>query len=126
MHLVPVERRDRRILDDERVCRAIAAVGDPAKVKDWADRFAMLGDPRRLALLLSIAHAGPISVSDLTVAADMNDTAVSQALRLLRASGTVSACRDGRVMRYELVDEDVRRLLGNVTGESAQTPKASS
>jgi DNA-binding transcriptional ArsR family regulator len=44
----------------------------------------------------------------------MNDTTVSQALRLLRASGTVIARRDGRIVRYELADEVIRQLLGDV------------
>jgi DNA-binding transcriptional ArsR family regulator len=114
MHLVPVERRTRRILEEERVCKAIDAVGEPANVTAWASRFAQLGDPSRLALLLSIAQAGPISVTDLAVATDMNDTTVSQALRLLRASGTVVARRDGRIIRYELADEQIARLLKHV------------
>ncbi len=114
MHLVPVERRNRRVLDDERVCRAIAALGEPDNVATWAARFAVVGDPSRLTLLICIARAGPISVTDLAMAADMNDTAVSQALRLLRASGIVTAQRDGRIVRYELVDRRIGDLLDNV------------
>ena len=114
MHLVPLERRSRRILEEERVCQAIDAVGDPADVAVWASRFALLGDPSRLSLLLAIAEAGPISVTDLAVATDMNDTTVSQALRLLRAAGTVVARRDGRINRYELADEQIGELLKQV------------
>ena len=35
----------------------------------------------------------------------MRDTSVSQALRLLRANGIVTAHREGRVVRYTLADE---------------------
>jgi DNA-binding transcriptional ArsR family regulator len=49
------------------------------------------------------------------VAADMNDTTVSQALRLLRASGTVVARRDGRIIRYELADDQIAHLLKHVS-----------
>src|SRR3984957_19072101 len=115
MHRVPPERQHRRILESEKVCEAIDAVGDVAELRVWADRFNLLGDPSRLALLLAIAEAGPISVTDLAVAADMNDTTVSQALRLLRASGTVIARRDGRIIRYELADDQIGRLLKHVT-----------
>jgi Predicted transcriptional regulators len=97
MHLVPPERAHRRIIDDHRVCEAIAGVGDSRDVRTWAARFAALSDPARLTLLLCIHAAGPICVSDLAVAADMNDTAVSQSLRLLRSEGIVTAHRDGRV-----------------------------
>jgi DNA-binding transcriptional ArsR family regulator len=114
VHLVPTERRNRRVLDDERVCRAIAALGEPSNIAAWAERFAVVGDPSRLALLICIARAGPISVTDLATAADMNDTTVSQALRLLRASGIVTPHRDGRIVRYELADTRIGELLENV------------
>jgi ArsR family transcriptional regulator, lead/cadmium/zinc/bismuth-responsive transcriptional repressor len=110
VHLLPTERRDRRVLEAERVCEAIDAVGEPAQVATWAGRFAILGDPSRLALLLAIAQAGPISVTDLAVAANINDTTVSQALRLLRAAGRVIAHRDGRIVRYQLADDHIRQL----------------
>jgi DNA-binding transcriptional ArsR family regulator len=36
---------------------------------------------------------------------------VSQALRLLRVAGVVAARKDGRVMRYRLIDDIVADLL---------------
>src|SRR5579862_6079110 len=102
MHLVPLERRNRHTLEEERVCKAIGALAEREEIELWAGRFGLLSDPNRLTLLLCIANAGPISVTDLAVAADMNETTVSQALRLLRASGTVAATRDGRIIRYRL------------------------
>ena len=113
MHLAPPERRT---LEGDRVCEAIGAIGEPANVTSWARRFSVVSDPSRLTLLLCIAHAGPISVTDLAAAAGMVDTTVSQALRLLRASGTVVARRDGRIIRYELADEQIGQLLEHVTG----------
>jgi len=125
VHLVPAERRNRRILDEERVCKAIAALGEPTTVATWAERFAVVSDTSRLTLLLCIAHAGPISVTDLATAADMNDTTVSQALRLLRAAGIVTARRDGRIMRYELADEQVGLLLEQVSPSTRRRPRSS-
>ena len=77
----------------------------------WAQRFSLLADPGRLSLLVCIRAAGPISVTDLAVASGMNDTTVSQALRLLRAAGLVAPERDGRVIRYSLADEETGSLL---------------
>ena len=45
----------------------------------------------------------------------MNDPAVSQALRLLRAAGVVAGEKEGRVVRYRVVDEAVRGLLTQVS-----------
>ncbi len=114
MHLVPSDRAGRRVIDEQRVCKAISAVGEAAALVASAERFALLGDPHRLALLLAIHRAGPISVSDLAVAADINDTTASQALRFLRATGTVAAERDGRILRYSLIDDEVAELLDRV------------
>ncbi len=116
MHLVPADL-SRRILDGELVCEAIGAIRDCEDVGAWAQRFKVLADPTRLTLLLCIHRAGPISVTDLAVAAGLNDTTVSQALRLLRAGGTVTGCRDGRVVRYQLADERISDLLEQVLGE---------
>ena len=77
----------------------------------WAQRFAVLADPTRLRLLLAIKAAGPISVSDLAVAASLTDATASQTLRYLRASGTVTTQRDGRIIRYQLHDPAISELL---------------
>jgi DNA-binding transcriptional ArsR family regulator len=122
MHLVPADRAGRRIIDGQRVCDAIDGIGDPVEVSEWANRFGVLADPGRLALLLCIHAAGPISVSDLAVAADMNDTTVSQALRLLRASGIVTTQRSGRVIRYRLTDHRIHELLHHIRPHTAGHP----
>ncbi len=111
MHLVPAERAGHTVIDAARVCDAIAALGEPADIVARAHRFALLGDPGRLSLLVCIWRAGPISVTDLAVATGMHDTTVSQALRLLRAAGVVEAHRDGRISRYVLADHSIEPLL---------------
>ena len=111
MHLIPADRATHPSIDDHRACDAIEALGEPGHVEDWAARFALLADPHRLAMLLCIRHAGPISVTDLALATGMNATAVSQALRLLRVAGTVTGQRDGRIIRYRLTDPTLEALL---------------
>lgn len=120
MHLVPADRADRRTIDGHRVCDAIAAIGEPGHVRTWADRFSLLADPKRLALLLALHRTGPLAVSDLAIATGMNDPAVSQALRLLRAAGVVEGEKEGRVVRYRLVDEEVRGLLAHCAAAAAE------
>jgi DNA-binding transcriptional ArsR family regulator len=119
MHLLPAERAGQRIIDSEKVCEAIEGLGDPAQATAWARRFALLADPTRLRLLLAIQAAGPISVSDLAAATGITDVTVSQTLRHLRASGTVTTERDGRIIRYQLGDHVIGDLLGQVTPRQA-------
>ncbi|WP_055585694.1 ArsR/SmtB family transcription factor [Streptacidiphilus griseoplanus] len=127
MHLVPEGRAGQRTIDDHRVCEAIEAIGDPDLVRTWADRFALLADPGRLALLLALRRAGPVAVSDLAVATGMRDPAVSQALRLLRTAGVVAGEKDGRIVRYRLLSPEIGRLLEDCATQrpSAARPPSS-
>ena len=111
MHLVPPERASRRVIDGNRVCAAIEALEDQSAINHWANRFSVLADLTRLKVLTCIKVAGPISVSDLAAAADLNDDTTSQALRHLRASQAVTAERDGRVVRYRIADPSIEHLL---------------
>jgi ArsR family transcriptional regulator, lead/cadmium/zinc/bismuth-responsive transcriptional repressor len=43
MHLLPAERADHRVIDEERVCHAIAAAGDPESIRTRAQHYAVLG-----------------------------------------------------------------------------------
>jgi ArsR family transcriptional regulator, lead/cadmium/zinc/bismuth-responsive transcriptional repressor len=113
VHLLPAERSGHRVIDGERVCEAIEALGDPADIRARAQQFALLGDPTRLTLLTCIQAAGPISVSDLAAATGINDTTVSQTLRYLRASEAVSTERDGRIIRYRLASSQIAALLAS-------------
>ena len=111
MHLLPADRADQRVIDEEKVCQAIAALDQGPDLDLQARQFSLLGDPTRLRLLTCIAEAGPISVSDLAAATGLAEATVSQTLRHLRASQAVEAQRDGRVVRYSLADPQVGRLL---------------
>ncbi|HSZ29657.1 MAG TPA: metalloregulator ArsR/SmtB family transcription factor [Pseudonocardiaceae bacterium] len=122
MHLVPAERAHRPAIDDHRVCDAIEALGGPEHLTAWAARFSLLGDRSRLALLLCIRNAGPISVTDLALATGINATTASQALRLLRATGAVTTAREGRIIRYQLADETLHTLLA--TASPTQVPSS--
>jgi DNA-binding transcriptional ArsR family regulator len=120
MHLVRGDQGGRRIIDeDHRVCDAIAAVSDQPALKRWAQMFALLGDPSRLALLVSIRRAGRICVSDLARATALKEATVSQALRLLRSRGAVVADRDGRLVRYSLADNNLAALVDRVADGGA-------
>lgn len=108
------EEQGRGIIDPVNFEQAVEGLGDPAHVERWARRFAVLADPSRLRLLVCIHYAGQICVSDLARAAGMSGTAVSQALRLLRAHELVTTNRSGRVVHYELADDTVHDLIHHV------------
>jgi DNA-binding transcriptional ArsR family regulator len=110
------------MIDPETACDAIAALGDPDDLRAAAARFETLGDPTRLSLLLCIHRVGPIAVSDLVVATGAQESTVSQALRLLRDRGVVTARRDGRTVRYGIADPAISALLTPLNTSSTATP----
>ena len=103
---------------DHRVCQAIEALPARDTMHSWVTRFALLADPTRLTLLLCIHRVGEICVTDLALAAGLKDTTTSQALRLLRAQGLVTAERAGRVVRYSLADDTVHALLHQIAASA--------
>jgi DNA-binding transcriptional ArsR family regulator len=75
-----------------------------------AETMQALATPSRVRILSRLG-AGPCSVGDLARAVEMEQSAVSQQLRVLRHLGLVVGDRDGRQVIYALHDEHVRMLL---------------
>ncbi|MEU6988054.1 metalloregulator ArsR/SmtB family transcription factor [Streptomyces sp. NPDC046324] len=69
-----------------------------------------LATPSRLMILTKLRQ-GPCGVTDLASAVDMEQSAVSHQLRLLRALGLVTGVRQGRRIEYSLYDNHVAQLL---------------
>ncbi len=102
---------DVRVVDPDRIELVRAALPADTELGDLADMFGLLADPNRLRLLISLLEAGELCVCDLAVAAGMSESAVSHALRLLRAHRVVQVRRSGRMSYYRLADSHVRMLL---------------
>ena len=115
MHQVPTTLRDVRVVDPDQVCDATAVLADAAQLQQTATVLDALGDVNRLSILLALHHAGDLCVSDLATAVRMSDSAVSHALRLLRAHGMVTAHREGRLVRYRITGGLTERLLDVVS-----------
>lgn len=69
-----------------------------------------LATPSRLRILTRLRH-GPCAVGELAEAVEMEQSAVSHQLRLLRALGLVTGTRHGRSVVYALYDDHVAMLL---------------
>jgi DNA-binding transcriptional ArsR family regulator len=75
-----------------------------------AEAMQALATPSRVRILSRLA-VGPCPVSELARDVAMEQSAVSQQLRVLRHLGLVVGERDGRQIIYALHDEHVRALL---------------
>lgn len=107
-----------RVVDPDQVCDAVAVLADTERLRRAAGVLDALGDANRLGILLALHHAGDLCVSDLAVAVGMSDSAVSHALRLLRAHGMVTAQRAGRLVRYRVAGELTAQLLDAVSAHA--------
>lgn len=79
-------------------------------IENVADVFSLLGDAARLRILIALA-SGSRRVGELARITGSSDSAVSHALRLLRAHRIVEVRRAGREAHYALSDSHVRALL---------------
>jgi ArsR family transcriptional regulator, nickel/cobalt-responsive transcriptional repressor len=86
---------------------------DPAFARTAAESIQALSAPSRLRILARL-HAGPASVNEIADSVEMESSAVSHQLRLLRHLGLVTGRRDGRQVVYELYDDHVADLLEQV------------
>jgi DNA-binding transcriptional ArsR family regulator len=88
-------------------------LNDASYVQAAADAMQALSTPSRLRILARLVH-GPTSVSELAAAVQMEGSAVSHQLRVLRHLGLVVGHRDGRQIVYELHDDHVAEMLQQV------------
>ncbi|CAM5275097.1 ArsR/SmtB family transcription factor [Streptomyces canus] len=75
-----------------------------------AEFFRMLGHPVRIRVL-ELLQDGPLPVRDLRTAIEVEPSALSQQLAVLRRSGIVTSTREGSTVVYELAGGDVADLL---------------
>lgn len=83
---------------------------DAHTAKTVATTMQALATPSRL-LILGRLRQGPATVGQLSEAVEMEQSAVSHQLRLLRNLGLVEGEREGRSIRYALYDHHVAELL---------------
>ncbi|WP_270152909.1 ArsR/SmtB family transcription factor [Nonomuraea corallina] len=99
-----------KVVDPDRVTAVRERMPDAGDLIDTADVFGLLSDPNRLRLLVALLD-GELCVCDLAAVTGQSESAVSHALRLLRAHRIVAARRSGRMAYYRLEDPHVRMLL---------------
>jgi ArsR family transcriptional regulator, nickel/cobalt-responsive transcriptional repressor len=82
-----------------------------------AETMQALATPSRVRILSRLGH-GPCPVGELAREVGMEQSAVSQQLRVLRHLGLVVGERDGRHVIYALHDDHVRALLSEAVSHT--------
>lgn len=84
-----------------------------AQARKASDLLKALSHEVRLVILCLLSE-GEKSVSELEEILTMPQAAVSQQLARLRLEGLVASRRDGRLIYYSLVDDEVSSIIGSL------------
>ena len=77
---------------------------------DLADLFKLFGDSTRLGILLELSR-GETSVSGLSEALSMTQSAISHQLKTLKQGKLVTVRREGKQSIYSLADDHVKTII---------------
>ncbi len=77
---------------------------------DLAELFKIFGDSTRIEILYEL-RKGEMNVSDIALALNMNQSAISHQLRVLKNSKLVKNRREGKAIYYSLADDHVETII---------------
>ena len=86
------------------------------KAAEAAGLLKLLANENRLLILCRLALAGETSVSALTAAVDLSQSALSQHLAKMREEGLLATRRQGHTIFYRIADANAARLLQSLKG----------
>ncbi|MDO4187519.1 MAG: metalloregulator ArsR/SmtB family transcription factor [Lachnospiraceae bacterium] len=88
----------------------IKAMPTEEELYDLAELFKVFGDSTRIRILFKLFDE-EVSVGDLAESLNMNQSAVSHQLKVLKQAKLIKNRRDGKSIYYSLADEHVRTII---------------
>ncbi len=98
------------IIHEDRVNTVKKNMPEDELLYDLADFFKVFGDTTRIKILYALLFS-EICVCDLSVLLQMNQSAVSHQLRVLKQARLVKHRREGKVVYYSLKDRHVENIF---------------
>lgn len=83
---------------------------DIDEIYDLAELFKVFGDSTRLRILSALLNH-ELCVCDISDALEMNQSAISHQLRVLRTAGLIKVRRCGKSAFYSLDDDHVKKII---------------
>ena len=80
------------------------------ELSDLAELFKIFGDSTRIKILFALFH-GETNVTEICEMLEMNQSAVSHQLKILRTSKLISSRREGKAVIYGLADDHVKTII---------------
>lgn len=98
-----------KVYDKNRIDHIIENVSED-ELCDLAELFKIFGDSTRIKILYDLFE-GEKNVTEICEDLEMNQSAISHQLKILRSSKLISARRDGKAMYYGLADNHVKTII---------------
>ncbi|UQX88826.1 metalloregulator ArsR/SmtB family transcription factor [Jatrophihabitans telluris] len=92
-------------IDAERVAHAKSRLPSADDAARLTSLLSLMADPVRIRLIYALDVAEELCVGDLALALEVNEDAVTYALRLLRTAGLVVGRKQGRVVYNRLAHD---------------------
>lgn len=90
--------------------KVIDEMPDEVELYNLAELFKVFGDSTRIRILYVLFEA-EVCVCDLASALNMNQSAISHQLKILKQNKLVKARREGKSVFYSLADEHVCTII---------------
>ena len=94
---------------EDAVTRVKERMPSEDEYSDLSEFFKIFGNPTRLKII-SLLSVEDLCVCDICEALDLNQTTVSNQLRILRANNIVKYKKEGKMARYSLTDLHIEMI----------------
>ena len=95
--------------DTKKISHLIQNVSED-ELSDLAELFKIFGDSTRIKILFDLFQ-GEKNVTEICDDLEMNQSAVSHQLKILKVSKLITPRRDGKAVYYRLADEHVKTII---------------
>ena len=94
---------------EDAVARVKERIPEENEFAELSEFFKIFGNPTRLKII-SLLAVDDLCVCDICEALDLNQTTVSNQLRILRANNIVKYQKEGKMARYSLTDLHIEMI----------------
>lgn len=105
-----VECCESNLVHEDVIKKVSEHMPDEDMLYDLADLFKIFGDSTRIRILY-VLFSSEMCVCDIAALLNMNQSAISHQLRVLKNARLVKSRRDGKVVYYSLDDDHVKQIF---------------
>lgn len=98
------------VIHEEIIERAGKMMPREGVLNELAELFKVFGDPTRIKILHAL-FVSEMCVCDIAALLEMNQSAISHQLRILKQARLVKYRRDGKVVYYSLDDQHIMEIF---------------